>query len=93
MDVQGHMGGFCWLWKYSLEVTPLQSSHHWLHIRVQQVDKSMYFITGVYGPSHTFDRNKLWNFLLEVSQTMNSPWLILGDFSQLHFAEEKYSKG
>ncbi|XP_077237252.1 uncharacterized protein LOC143878921 [Tasmannia lanceolata] len=47
------------------------------------------FITAVYGFNKSHERNQLWNELISLSQTINNPWIALGDFNATKFADER----
>lgn len=84
-------GGLVFAWRDPLSVSLVADSPYWLHLRVSIPNVSSCFFTAVYGPPVISNRPVLWNFLNDVSQHVNLPWLLFGDFNQVITQEDKLS--
>lgn len=79
-------------WKNGISVNVLDISLYYCHVKVNESSASpSYYITFIYGPPVQSNRHLLWNWISEVSKTINEPWLLLGDFNQIISAEDKLS--
>ncbi|XP_074282854.1 uncharacterized protein LOC141607401 [Silene latifolia] len=43
----------------------------------------------VYGCNKDSDRVYLWNSMISLKPTVNGPWLIMGDFNNVHYVDER----
>lgn len=61
------------------------------HLTIQYTDKSIddIFITSVYAKCNLEERRELWDSLESISNTINGPWFIGGDFNDIMDPEEK----
>ena len=78
----------CWHPKvYHFQV--MQKTDQLIHGQATQLSTNkLFFVTFVYGHNHEADRKTLWDALISISNTMDDPWCILGDFnSVLHQGE------
>jgi endonuclease/exonuclease/phosphatase family metal-dependent hydrolase len=46
-------------------------------------------LTGIYGESRWDDKYKTWDKLSELKNNSNLPWVIIGDFNEFLFSNEK----
>ncbi|XP_060216346.1 uncharacterized protein LOC132643841 [Lycium barbarum] len=84
--------GRIWVgWKTAkVDVQAVYTNEQVIHCQVQ--DKNTTFssyITFVYGKHTVADRRPLWEQLREIKGTINTPWLILGDFNNILHVEDR----
>ena len=46
-----------------------------------------FYITFVYGANHELQRKDLWDDLINIANSMNEAWCILGDFNAVLYTE------
>ena len=68
----------------------LSSSGQVMHFEVLVINENKkFFVSFIYGDNDAKDRVKLWNKLNEHLAIMeNKPWVILGDFNVVRYADE-----
>ena len=73
-----------------IEATLLSSVGQVMHFEVKVIkDKRKFFISFIYGENDARDRIRLWDNLKEhLVFTDSSPWVILGDFNVIMYADE-----
>lgn len=49
-----------------------------------------FFVTFVYARSSTVDRKELWQHFRQMEPSIQSPWVILGDFNSVLHANERF---
>ena len=74
-----------------LDVLLLASSAQVIHVLVVDIqNQTNLMVSFVYGLNDYIPRRDLWASLNSFSSTIGTaPWLVLGDFNIVHFAEEK----
>ncbi|KAF7802375.1 ribonuclease H [Senna tora] len=90
IDPVGSKGGLGIWWNKHIQVTVLQSSHNWIHLKITNVTNHQFYFTGVYGAPVRSEREKVWQFLRDLN-IQNDPWLLTGDFNQVASMDEKLS--
>ncbi|XP_074293086.1 uncharacterized protein LOC141619998 [Silene latifolia] len=79
-----HKGGRIWImWKPTLfELQFLAYDAQYIHMLVtSRLDGKQFYLTMIYAHNGLLERVSLWNFLKDVAQSCNEPWLWLGDFN------------
>lgn len=73
-----------------VEATLLSSIGQVMHFEVKIFnDKRKFFVSFIYGDNDAKDRFKLWDSLIDhMAVTSSKPWVILGDFNVIMYANE-----
>nr|XP_051221192.1 uncharacterized protein LOC127339372 [Lolium perenne] len=89
-DCEGRSGGLAIFWKGSvkLKVNPLMTRYH-IDADVTGDDGFVWRLTGVYGESKSGEKEKTWRLLKILHGQSNLPWVCMGDFNEILFADEK----
>ena len=87
-----HIKGRLWIaWhpqKYDLQV--MQKTDQIIHCYATQLSTlKKFFITFVYGMNHAYQRQPMWESLLDISHHMNEAWCIIGDFNAILYKEDR----
>ncbi|KAK1274063.1 hypothetical protein QJS04_geneDACA010725 [Acorus gramineus] len=80
------------LWQDNLmDLMLISFLEQFVHCKASPVDGSPpFFLTTIYASNSFSDRLTLWDDLEELAaQTINSPWIIGGDFNEVRFSNEK----
>ena len=87
---QGKSGGLAMLWREEvrLDIQTYSSSHidAWVH---GGDDVGWWHLTGFYGDPDTSKRGESWQKMKRLGGTSDFPWLIIGDFNEITWVEEK----
>lgn len=46
---------------------------------------------GIYGPLKLSGRHLLWEYIISTCCETNDPWVLIGDFNQVLYPEDKYN--
>ena len=78
----------------NIDATFVSSSDQVMHFEVRIIQESRgFFISFIYGENDAKDRIKLWSNLNDQRVLVdNKPWVILGDFNVIRYADE-HSRG
>lgn len=89
-DVQGYAGGIVVVWKTAqLHITLLRREFQFLHLRVNMGNMAEWFFTPIYASPNEEARRGLWADLRRLSSSVQSPWLLAGDFNDIAHSGEK----
>lgn len=92
IECQGLSGGLSLFWKAPvLSLTIVASDPRFLHCRIDESLDSFWIVTFVYGSPLVSVRRLLWDSLLRFGFDVRAPWVIMGDFNAVLFAEERSS--
>ncbi|KAJ8429362.1 LOW QUALITY PROTEIN: hypothetical protein Cgig2_033194 [Carnegiea gigantea] len=71
------------------KVDVLSQSDQYIHCKASQLSTMKdFYITFVYGANHDQQRRDLWDDLLNIAQSMDDAWCVLGDFNTvLHMGD------
>lgn len=48
-------------------------------------------MSAIYASSSPLLREDLWNYLIDIGHLISMPWILIGDFNQILYLEEKKS--
>lgn len=90
VDSQGQSGGIWCLWDEShWKVAILDQSDQFVHLQVSWRDTTTWFITIVYANPRYLRRQILWEDLGGIAESMEDPWVVLGDFNSIMADHER----
>lgn len=84
VDSRGQAGGIWCLWDAgSWRVEILESADQFVHSRVTWRGRFSWLITAVYASPRHNGRLQLWDELRCLTDTVDEPWVVLGDFNSI----------
>lgn len=82
VDARGHSGGIWCLWDLAVwKVEILECSDQFVHIKVVWNSQVTWLVAVVYGSPRYVKRNDLWADLIRLGNSLDLPWIVLGDFN------------
>ncbi|XP_022013938.1 uncharacterized protein LOC110913414 [Helianthus annuus] len=93
MDADGRSGGLLSMWNpriFKKELEVKNQNFIILKGRVTGEDVDM-VIVNVYGSTLKANRRRMWEELLEAKNSIHGLWLILGDFNEVRYPEERFN--
>ncbi|XP_074315430.1 uncharacterized protein LOC141651628 [Silene latifolia] len=87
VDSVGRSGGLAFLWRKDLNVVFRAASVHFMDFDIE-MDGSKWRLTGFYGWPSIQDRHLSWQLLRTLAAESQDPWLCVGDFNEILFADE-----
>ncbi|PNX73217.1 ribonuclease H [Trifolium pratense] len=89
-DVDGYAGGIVIAWKENLFMVDLiYKTFQFMHLKVQYPEGREWFFTATYASPNEENRRILWNDLKDIADSMQSSWLLAGDFNDILGSHEK----
>ncbi|KAK9734769.1 hypothetical protein RND81_04G162300 [Saponaria officinalis] len=89
-DSNGRSAGLAILWKEGISVEVISSTSHHLDVKIKGLfGEREWRLTGFYGWADTEEKRLSWQLLRDIKGYSNLPWLVIGDFNQILFEEEK----
>ena len=82
-------GGLALFWKSDVDASVQTSSECHIDAIINQGADDAWRFTGFYGDPETASRENSWDLLRSLSHRHNLPWLCMGDFNEILFANEK----
>ena len=82
-------GGLALFWKSDVDASVQTSSERHIDVIINQGANDAWRFTGFYGDPKTASRENSWDLLRFLSHRHNLPWLCMGDFNEILFANEK----
>lgn len=76
------------MWKQEINLQVLNSTANCIDTCIDFEGK-IFYASFVYGDTDRLKRRALWDHLLELNTTRESPWFLIGDFNDLINNEEK----
>lgn len=83
------LGGILVLWNDNVDLELVGQTRQEIHLRVKVSGHYVFFLSTIYCLSHSDANNILWSNLFTVSNSLDSPWLVVGDFNQITDSHEK----
>ena len=93
VDPTGYSGGIWLLWNESptFFVEIITRNEHSIHALVKVHSPSMSFLSiVVYAPPQFHKRILFWEYLQNLARHISLPWVILGDFNDMIYEDEKH---
>ncbi|KAK9724485.1 hypothetical protein RND81_05G076200 [Saponaria officinalis] len=89
-DACGRSAGVAILWKEGIRVEVISSTSHHLDVKITGLfGEKEWRLTGFYGWAATKDKQRSWQLLRDIKAFSTLPWLVIGDFNQILFKDEK----
>lgn len=87
----GRNGGLALLWKndVKVDIVNFSQSHISAWMEVEGVTPRWFF-TGFYGEPKASKRNSSWNLLKVLKPHNITHWIVMGDFNEILFHNEKW---
>lgn len=90
VDSQGQAGGLWCLWDEKVwKVDVVASSDQYVHLKVTWRSNVTWFTTAVYANPRFSRRQALWDDLKMLAESMEEPWMVLGDFNSIAANHER----
>ncbi|XP_074266454.1 uncharacterized protein LOC141589727 [Silene latifolia] len=87
VDSVGRSGGLAFWWKKGLRCEFVSASVHYMDFVVRD-EEGDWRVTGFYGWPTVSDRHLSWQVLRIIGRQSNLPWMCVGDFNEILFANE-----
>ncbi|XP_074266286.1 uncharacterized protein LOC141588759 [Silene latifolia] len=87
VDSVGRSGGLAFMWRKDLKVVFRAASVHFMDFDIE-MDSLKWRLTGFYGWPSVQDRHLSWQLLRTLASESQDPWLCVGDFNEILFADE-----
>ena len=88
-ESDGRAGRLLMMWKNCLNVTSSRVHSNYIDLRFDENSVSGWRFTGFYGEPSGERKHLSWDYLCDLKQMCDLPWLIGGDFNEILFASEK----
>jgi hypothetical protein len=85
----GRSGGVLLFWKKEINIQLIFSAPKYIDVRVIESQEKVWRFTGIYGEPRWEDKYKTWEKIRELKQNLNLPWIMMGDFNEILFSNEK----
>ncbi|XP_061351224.1 uncharacterized protein LOC133296287 [Gastrolobium bilobum] len=89
-EAQGFSGGIWIMWhSKKIEVVVVSPSSQSIHCKIKIPIGKIFDFTTVYASPTQNLREKLWDELRNLSDTIMGPWILGGDFNEIAYSHEK----
>ncbi|GKD65668.1 hypothetical protein Tco_1307776 [Tanacetum coccineum] len=91
VDAEGNSGGIWLYWKMS-EVNVDIIAYHRQHltVKISRDGEEPWIFSAIYTSPDINKRQELWNNLSIFSESLNMPWLLVGDFNETTTLDERH---
>ncbi|XP_074305602.1 uncharacterized protein LOC141640820 [Silene latifolia] len=95
VDADETKGGLWFGFRHDANFECLLACQNFIVIKVTQCSGRFWYLCLVYGEPVTHKREAVWNDLSEWIRSFDNPFLLIGDFNQVDYQEDKWggSKG
>ena len=88
VEALGRSGGLCLLWSQSLQVDVLEYDSNLIAITIHANIRD-WTLVGFYGPPKKANRRPVWENLHALLESIEGPWMCMGDFNIICEDSEK----
>lgn len=89
VDKIGRSGGMAVLWNRKVECQVIDSTRNHIDLHVMENSVAVWRLTCYYGYPERSRRREAWDMLRKLSENVNLPWCIFGDFNDLLYDADK----
>ncbi|XVE83785.1 hypothetical protein DITRI_Ditri16bG0114600 [Diplodiscus trichospermus] len=89
VDPMGQSGGLAMLWKEQVDLRITSFSKNHIDVEIVDTNDLKWRLTGFYEEPDTNSRKLSWNLLRNLGIRNNIPWICMGDFNEILWAQEK----
>jgi hypothetical protein len=82
VEALGKLGGICLFWPHHVHVKVLEFDSQMIVISIHS-NLSEWNLVGFYGPPHQSKRRIAWENLHALLESLDGPWVCLGDFNTI----------
>ena len=75
-----------------IQIDILHCDSQFIHVTETPMTGTSFHCTFVYGSSMVHERKKLFTSLQEISNSIQTPWVVLGDFNCVENFNERYDQ-
>ncbi|XP_074314804.1 uncharacterized protein LOC141650971 [Silene latifolia] len=95
VDAHETKGGLWFGFRPNAQFECIFACQNFIIIKVMQCNESFWYLCLIYGEPVTHKREVVWNDLSQWIRSFENPFLLLGDFNQVDYQEDKWggSKG
>lgn len=86
-----HPNGRIWvIWKkYVSEIRVMENSYQLIHCEMlNKTQVRQCWLTVVYAHNHINMNRELWNHIQRLANTINEPWMVIGDYNNILIVED-----
>ncbi|KAJ0545596.1 putative RNA-directed DNA polymerase [Helianthus annuus] len=93
MDADGRSGGLLSLWNLCVFKKELEvKNQNFILLKGKVIGEGVdLIIVNIYGSTLKTNRRRMWEELLEAKNMINGHWIMLGDFNEVRFPEERFN--
>ncbi|CAJ2644330.1 unnamed protein product [Trifolium pratense] len=89
-EARGFSGGIWLMWNRSdIQIQLIQNNFHFLHVQVSEKGMEPWLLTVIYASPRENERHDTWQLLRHLATSINKPWLVMGDFNEIAYPDEK----
>ncbi|XP_061366923.1 uncharacterized protein LOC133310054 [Gastrolobium bilobum] len=89
-EAVGFSGGIWAIWGSNcVTVQRISQSSQFLHMKVLMNNSREFLCTAVYASPRDVERHVMWDDISHISNSINVPWIMLGDFNDIRSSNEK----
>jgi hypothetical protein len=85
----GRSGGVMLLWRKELKIEQIFSAPNYIDMKITEGPNNIWRFTGLYEEPRWEDRYKTWDKLRELKNSSTLPWVVMGDFNEILYSNEK----
>ena len=89
IDAKGKGGGLCLMWKWGVNVEIVEFNKNLVAVKIKEA-MCEWLLVGFHGSPYPAKKRKAWENLCAILESVQGPWVCLGDFNNIVNAEEKY---
>lgn len=91
VEATGRSGGLVSIWDPSkFQKTNIIKDRNFILVQGNIIGESfLLYVLNVYAPQVLSEKRKLWNKILELKNSVNGHWVMIGDFNEVRYPEDR----
>src|SRR5437763_560766 len=85
----GRKGGLLLLWKKEVALSLRYKTKNFIDVFIGSGQENCWCFTGFYGEPRWADKHLSWQWIRELNDVSDMPWLIIGDLNEILYPFEK----